>query len=436
MEKINRKVMKQWIEQRITSILGFDDEIVSSTAINLFLPEEDLGVSPDPKRAQLDLVGFLGDSESATFATEVWNLMLEAETSPAGIPRTLLEKKKQELAANQKKKASQPSNPSQNRVSNHPNASSRNPEMNRFMQEAERRAQAAREMVGPAQQQLQQENPAPVSPSYPSEEAVSQHRQDSNRHRDKNAPRHDDRKMPPRRRPPEPHMNHPRSYGREDDRGHRSYRSSPRRSFSPDQYRAPRGGRMDDRGRRDEWGRAPYENRRHRYYDEEDEFQQLESRLVMLERRHYHERHNYALQEEMEDIKDRLYELSRRRRRYNESGHYHGRRERSSPPRSNHHRNHHDQPSKRRHRSRSRDNSEERRRRRRSESSDSRSDTSDSESSRSTVSRSNSRSRSHDRRRRHESRDRGGRRSRDRRGYSSESNSSMDRSADGSHSDR
>ena len=54
-EKVNRPVLTQWIEQKITSILGFDDEIVSSTAINLFLPSD--GTFPDPKKAQLDLAG-------------------------------------------------------------------------------------------------------------------------------------------------------------------------------------------------------------------------------------------------------------------------------------------------------------------------------------------------------------------------------------------
>ena len=55
LEKVNKPVLTQWIEQKVTSILGFDDEIVASTAINLFLPSDN--ASPDPKKAQLDLAG-------------------------------------------------------------------------------------------------------------------------------------------------------------------------------------------------------------------------------------------------------------------------------------------------------------------------------------------------------------------------------------------
>ncbi|VEU37900.1 unnamed protein product [Pseudo-nitzschia multistriata] len=93
-EKVNKPVLTQWIEQKIASILGFDDEIVSSTAINLFLPSDN---SCDPKRAHLDLAGFLGD-ETATFCGELWTLMLEAQASASGIPKTLLEQKKKEMA--------------------------------------------------------------------------------------------------------------------------------------------------------------------------------------------------------------------------------------------------------------------------------------------------------------------------------------------------
>ena len=59
-EKVNKAVLTQWIEQKITSILGFEDEIVSSTAVNLFLPADNK--SPDPKKAQLDLTGVLVES--------------------------------------------------------------------------------------------------------------------------------------------------------------------------------------------------------------------------------------------------------------------------------------------------------------------------------------------------------------------------------------
>ena len=70
--------MTQWIEKKILKLLGFEDEIVSQTAINLFFPTEIEGVitdPPDPKRAQLDLQGFLGD-DAPTFTKECWTLLV------------------------------------------------------------------------------------------------------------------------------------------------------------------------------------------------------------------------------------------------------------------------------------------------------------------------------------------------------------------------
>jgi len=86
--RINVVVMTKWIEERIEAILGFEDEIVSRMAVNLFLPHrknEDGSTVPgniggsinysmgicvngdgtmdiDPRRAQLDLAGFLGEN--------------------------------------------------------------------------------------------------------------------------------------------------------------------------------------------------------------------------------------------------------------------------------------------------------------------------------------------------------------------------------------
>jgi serine/arginine repetitive matrix protein 1 len=100
--KVNRPVLIQWIERKITECLGFEDEIVQSTAVNFFLPEfsdEGTTVVLDPRKAQIALCGFLGDEQAATFCSELWDLMLDASTQPVGIPRKLLEEKKKELAS-------------------------------------------------------------------------------------------------------------------------------------------------------------------------------------------------------------------------------------------------------------------------------------------------------------------------------------------------
>jgi hypothetical protein len=54
-------------------IRSTEDEIVSSTAVHLFLPGgEDRGevaaMEVDPRRAQLDLASFLGEKEAAKFS--------------------------------------------------------------------------------------------------------------------------------------------------------------------------------------------------------------------------------------------------------------------------------------------------------------------------------------------------------------------------------
>jgi Protein involved in mRNA turnover and stability len=112
--KVNATVMAQWIEKKIESILGFEDEIVSSMAINLFFPKlnEDFGSTSssgpvssikyapvDPRKSQLDLVGFLGEEDAARFSCELWEMLIDAQNQPRGIPQKLIEEKKKELAA-------------------------------------------------------------------------------------------------------------------------------------------------------------------------------------------------------------------------------------------------------------------------------------------------------------------------------------------------
>ena len=111
---VNRPVMATWIDQRVTKALGFEDEIVSSTVLNLFLPElggdstagggvvDDSRNVVDPKEAQIALSGFLGE-ETGAVASELWKLMLEAQESPGGVPKSLVEEKKRELELQKQK---------------------------------------------------------------------------------------------------------------------------------------------------------------------------------------------------------------------------------------------------------------------------------------------------------------------------------------------
>lgn len=51
---------------------------------------------PDIKSLQIQLTGFL-DKDTASFCKDLWKLLLSAQTSPQGVPKELLEAKKQEL---------------------------------------------------------------------------------------------------------------------------------------------------------------------------------------------------------------------------------------------------------------------------------------------------------------------------------------------------
>ncbi|CBX95634.1 hypothetical protein IAQ61_004460 [Plenodomus lingam] len=95
-EKVNIDLMKKWIANRITNILGDEDDIVVETCYNLVEQNQ----FPKIKEIQIQLTGFLG-KDTATFCKELWDLMLSAQESPMGVPRELLEAKKLELQREQ-----------------------------------------------------------------------------------------------------------------------------------------------------------------------------------------------------------------------------------------------------------------------------------------------------------------------------------------------
>jgi PWI domain len=104
--KVNKAIVCLWIDNEITSLLGFEDEIVSNTAMNLFcLTDEQLNVESattgppvvDPRNAHIVLSGFLGDDASLQFCTKLWELIIDAAQQPMGIPRQLIEEKKRQL---------------------------------------------------------------------------------------------------------------------------------------------------------------------------------------------------------------------------------------------------------------------------------------------------------------------------------------------------
>jgi len=91
--KLNLDVINKWATERITDLLGFDDDIVIGTVINFLAATP----QPDPKQLQLDVTGFL-EKQSAMFVEELWTLMVDAQSNGFGIPTAFIEKKKGELA--------------------------------------------------------------------------------------------------------------------------------------------------------------------------------------------------------------------------------------------------------------------------------------------------------------------------------------------------
>ncbi|CAO2656956.1 Nn.00g057590.m01.CDS01 [Neocucurbitaria sp. VM-36] len=99
-EKVNIDLMKKWIANKITTILGDEDDIVVETCYNLIEQNQ----FPKIKEIQIQLTGFL-NKETAAFCKELWDLMLSAQDSPMGVPKELLEAKKRELQEEQLSKA-------------------------------------------------------------------------------------------------------------------------------------------------------------------------------------------------------------------------------------------------------------------------------------------------------------------------------------------
>ncbi|KAJ4290681.1 hypothetical protein N0V88_006429 [Collariella sp. IMI 366227] len=75
MQKVNVQVMKKWIANRVTEILGNEDDVVIELIFNLVEGDR----HPDVKSLQIQLTGFLD------------------KDTPQGVPKELLEAKKQEL---------------------------------------------------------------------------------------------------------------------------------------------------------------------------------------------------------------------------------------------------------------------------------------------------------------------------------------------------
>lgn len=91
--KLNLTIIKSWIDKKLTDILGFEDECLCSYIINLIDEYEEY---IEPKKIHYAITGFL-DNKTYTFMQDFWKLLISAQKTPDGIPRELIEEKKQEI---------------------------------------------------------------------------------------------------------------------------------------------------------------------------------------------------------------------------------------------------------------------------------------------------------------------------------------------------
>ncbi|KAG0365555.1 hypothetical protein BGX24_004096, partial [Mortierella sp. AD032] len=85
MKKVNMKIIRDWMAERVIQLLGIEDEVVVEYAIGML--EEP---SPDPKTMQINLQGFL-DKNTQLFVLELWKLLISAQNSLGGIPQQFLD---------------------------------------------------------------------------------------------------------------------------------------------------------------------------------------------------------------------------------------------------------------------------------------------------------------------------------------------------------
>lgn len=97
MEKVALPVLKGWITNRISEILGFDDEVVVNFIFNMLENARKNKVPPDPKEMQIALTGFL-ERDAKPFMEELWNHIVTASRNPGGIPTKVLEDAKKEIS--------------------------------------------------------------------------------------------------------------------------------------------------------------------------------------------------------------------------------------------------------------------------------------------------------------------------------------------------
>ncbi|XP_031487782.1 uncharacterized protein LOC116255848 isoform X2 [Nymphaea colorata] len=96
MTKVKLDVIRPWIANRVTELLGFEDEVL----INFIFGLLD-GKDVDGKQIQIQLTGFM-EKNTGKFMKELWSLLVSAQKNISGVPQQFLDAKEEEA---KKKKA-------------------------------------------------------------------------------------------------------------------------------------------------------------------------------------------------------------------------------------------------------------------------------------------------------------------------------------------
>ncbi|GMK55292.1 hypothetical protein CspeluHIS016_0203480 [Cutaneotrichosporon spelunceum] len=97
LRKVNISVLRPWIAKRLIELMRVEDDVVVEYVYSM-LEDKDKPL-PDPKKMQVNLVGFMDKYGAAAFMDELWKLLLSAQATVGGVPAEFIEAKKKEIEA-------------------------------------------------------------------------------------------------------------------------------------------------------------------------------------------------------------------------------------------------------------------------------------------------------------------------------------------------
>ncbi|KAH0473727.1 MAG: uncharacterized protein KVP18_005054 [Porospora cf. gigantea A] len=94
LERVHLQVVRPWIGQSVRSLLGYEDDIVTLYCVQLLEKTgmED-GDTVCPKKMTVSLRGFLPEGKALKYVSDLWSLLLQAQSSKHGVPQELVDSK-------------------------------------------------------------------------------------------------------------------------------------------------------------------------------------------------------------------------------------------------------------------------------------------------------------------------------------------------------